>query len=72
MIGCPKKNLEKIVIENAVEQKENKAGLTFNPSLALSANPSLVLGLQTTGPGSQLLKYPIKPLVPSAKQQYIS
>ena len=35
--------MEKIILENAFEQKEKKPRLRFNPGLAL-------IGLQTTGP----------------------
>ena len=37
------KRIEKIIQENAFEQKEKKLRLKFNPGLAL-------IGLQTTGP----------------------
>ena len=38
------KRIEKIIRENAFEQKKKKPRLKFNPGLAL-------IGLRTTGPG---------------------
>ena len=46
MIGCSKlclKRIEKIIRENAFEQKTKNPRLKFNPGLA-------VIGLRTTGP----------------------
>ena len=46
MIGCSKlslKRIEKIIRENAFEQKTKNSRLKFNPGLA-------VIGLRTTGP----------------------
>ena len=42
MIGCSKK-IEKIIRENAFEEKKKKPRLKFNPELAL-------IDLRTTGP----------------------
>ena len=43
MIGDALKRREKVIQENAFEQKKKKNRLQFNPGLALS-------GLRTTGP----------------------
>ena len=43
MVGCSVTRIEKIVGENAFEQKKKKPGLKCNPELAL-------IGLRTTGP----------------------
>ena len=50
------KRIEKIVRENAFDEKKKRPGLKFNPGLAL-------IGLRTTGPWGRSCREPARPLV---------
>ena len=54
---------EKIIWENAFEQKKKKPGLKFNPGLAL-------IGLRATGPWCLMVSTPVRIEVRGTQREY--
>ena len=59
-----KRSIEKIIGENAFEQKKKKPGLRFNPGLAL-------INLRTTGPKKRKKKGELKKKRKSSSGVYV-